>query len=188
MWLIGIILFLGILYFSYTFAAPLAAAVAGVVAAAVVLIEYAAAAASVFRGDAPIDHLGIEPPPPGSNATHHDPAYRSYFFGPVFRDYSLAVQVAARRGWERSFVGSPAAGPSGDPKRNSIAQRIFDTWSSIGTRIPVDPDLVTAAKVLASGPMVGGMVGVGMGAAGAALFATLVSMVFGLLLGLTVLA
>lgn len=182
--LAGLFLFMVVLYFSYTLVAPMAAAVAGAVAAGVVLIEFATATAWVFRGAAPIDHLRIEPPPSGSDAQHRDPAYRSYFFGPVFRDYSLALQVAARRGWERSFTGSPA--PSADPnqhQRNSIALRIYDTWSAISTRI--DPEMGVPIKILASGPMIGGMVGVGLGSAAAAVLATLISAVFGLLLGLT---
>lgn len=188
MWLLGAALVLVALYFSYVLLAPLAAAVSAVIAAGVVLMEFATAAAWVFRGAAPIGHLRIEPPPPASGPQHRDPAYRSYFFGPAFRDYSLAVQVAARRGWERTFVGSPAAGPSEAPhlnSRDSVAQRIFDAWSSIRNSLSTD---VNVAKVVASGPMVGGMVGVGLGAAGAAVLATLVSMVFGLLLGLTLLA
>lgn len=189
MWfLVGAALFLVALYFSYTLLAPLAAAASAAVAAGVVLIEFATATAWVFRGTAPIEHLRIEPPPPGSGPQHRDPAYRSYFFGPVFRDYSLAVQVAARRGWERTFIGSPATSLSGAPHphvRDSVALRIFDAWSSLGTSLQAD---VNVARLLASGPMVGGMVGVGLGAVGAAILATLVSLVFGLLLGLTLLA
>ena len=186
-WLIGAALVLVALYFSYTLLAPLAAAVAGAIAAGMLLIEFANAAATVFRGTAaPINHLRIEPPPPGSNQ-HRDPAYRSYFFGPVFRDYVQAVKDAAQGGWERTFTGSPAGGSSGAPHpnlRNSLAQRIFDTWSSVGIWFPIEPGL---AKLIAFGPMVGGMVGVGLGAVGAVVFITLASMVFGLLLGLTLL-
>ncbi|MGH3925731.1 MAG: hypothetical protein ACRDTT_23210, partial [Pseudonocardiaceae bacterium] len=190
MWLVGVVLFLVVLYFSYTLVAPLAAAVTGAIAACVVLIEYATATAWVFRGTAPIEHLRIEPPPPDSGPQQRDPAYRSYFFGPVFRDYALAVQAAARHGWERTFTGSPAAGRSAESQpneRDSIAQRIFDTWSSIGSRLALDPDLTPLAKVITFGPMVGGMAGVGLGAAAAAVLATLVSAVFGFLLGLTLL-
>lgn len=187
-WLIGVALVLAALYFSYTLLAPAAAVVTAVIAAGVVVIEFAAATAWVFRGAAPINHLGIEPPSPGSNTKHRDPAYRSYFFGPVFRDYALAVQVAARRGWERTFVGTPTTSSSvgsDEHQRNSVALRIYDSWSSIESSLSTD---VNVAKLIASGPMVGGMVGLGMGAAGAAVLAILVSVVFGLLLGLTLLA
>lgn len=185
---IGAVVTLVALYFSYTLVAPVAAALAGLVVAGMILIEYATAAAWVFRGPAPIEHLRIEPPPSGSGPQRRDPAYRSYFFGPAFRDYWLAVRVAARRGWERSFVGSPVSSrhPESNP-RNSIAYRIYDMWAAIGTRMDA-PELATMVKVVASGPMVGGMVGVGLGTAGAAVLATLVSAVFGLLLGLTLLA
>lgn len=187
-WLIGAGLVLMALYFSYTLLAPLAAAVTGAIAAGVILIEFATATAEVFRGTATIGHLRIEPPPPGASQHHRDPAYRSYFFGPVFRDYAQAVKNAAQRGWERAFTGSPAGSSSEGPHpnlRNSLVQRIFDTWSSIGIWFPIEPNL---AKLIASGPMVGGMVGVGLGTAGAAVLATLVSVVFWLLLGLTLLA
>jgi hypothetical protein len=186
--LVGAALFLAVLCFSYGVLAPLAAAGSGAIAAVVVLVEFATATAWVFRGAAPIAHLRIEPPPPGSGLQRRDPAYRSYFFGPVFRDYSLAVQLAARRGWERAFAGSPATGPSGAPQlssRSSVALWIFDAWSSLGTSLQAEINVV---KILASGPMVGAMVGVGLGAAGAAVLAMLVSLVFGLLLGLTLLA
>jgi hypothetical protein len=186
--LIGAALVLTALYFSYTLLAPLAAAVTGVIAAGVVLIEFAAATAWVFRGAAPIDHLGIEPPPHDSGPQHRDPAYRGYFFGPVFRDYALAVQVASQRGWERTFAGTPVTGSSAGQHsrlRNSVAQRIFDSWSSMSTSLSTE---VNVAKLIASGPMVGGIVGVGVGAAGAAVLTMLVSVVFGLLLGLTLLA
>jgi hypothetical protein len=186
--LVGAALFVAALCFSYGVLAPLAAAGSGVIAAGVVLIEFATATAWVFRGAAPIAHLRIEPPPPGPGLQRRDPAYRGYFFGPVFRDYSLAVRVAARRGWERAFAGSPATGPPEAPQlssRNSLALWIFHTWSSLGASLPAE---VNVAKILASGPMVGGIAGVGLGAAGAAMLATLVSLVFGLLLGLTLLA
>jgi hypothetical protein len=187
-WLLfALFLFLIALYLSYAFLAPLAAVATGAIAAFIVLIEFASAAFAVFWGKAPIGHLRIEPPLPGSSQQQRDPAYRSYFFGPVFRDYAKVVQEAARCGWERTFGGSPAARSTGarDPNlRNSLAQRIFDTWSSLGTWFPVEPNLV---KIIASGPMVGAMVGVGLGAAAAAAFAALVSLVFGLSLGLTLL-
>jgi hypothetical protein len=188
MWfLVGVALALVALCFSYGVLAPLAAAVSGVIVAVVVLSEFATATAWVFRGAAPIEHLRIEPPPPGSGLQRRDPAYRSYFFGPVFRDYSLAVRVAARHGWERAFAGSPPTGPLEAPylsSRNSVALWIFDAWSSIGTSSHAEVNMV---KILASGPMVGGIVGVGLGAVGAAVLTTLVSLVFGLLLGLTLL-
>ncbi len=187
-WLIGAALVLWALYFSYALLAPLAAAVSGTIAAGLVLIEFASATAGVFRGTAPIWHLRIEPPSPGTSRQHREPSYRSYFFGPVFRDYAQAVQTAARCGWERTFAGSPAINPpigSRSNLRDSLAKRIFDTWSSIGLWLPIEPSVV---KLVTSGPMVGGMVGVGLGAAGAGILATLISVVFGLVLGLTVLA
>lgn len=189
MWfLVGVTLFLVALCFSYGVLAPLAAAGSGAIAAVVVLIEFATATAWVFRGAAPIAHLRIEPPPPGSGLQRRDPAYRSYFFGPVFRDYSLAVHIAARRGWERAFAGSPATDPSEAAQlnsRSSVAIWIFDAWASLGTSLQAEINLT---KILAFGPMVGGIIGVCLGAAGAAVLATLVSLVFGLLLGLSLLA
>jgi hypothetical protein len=187
-WLIGAAFVLVALYFSYMLLAPAAAVITAVIAAGVVVIEFATATAWVFRGAAPINHLGIEPPSPNSDTKHRDPAYRGYFFGPVFRDYALAVQVAARRGWERTFVGTPTtsfSGGSGTHQRNSVALRIYDSWSSIKSSLSAE---FNVGKVIASGPMVGAMVGVALGAAVAAVLAILISVIFGLLLGLTLLA
>lgn len=183
-WLFGAFLVLVALYFSYAFAAPLAGIATLALAGVVVLIEFATASAKVFSGAAPIEHLRIEPPPPGTDPAR-DPAYRSYFFGPVFLDYALAMQMATRRGWERSFAGSPAG--SGEPnsrRRDSMAHRIYDTWSALGTSLPSELNFI---KLIASGPMVGALAGVGAGAAAAAIVATLISVVFGLLLGLMLL-
>lgn len=189
-WLFGIIVFFVALYFSYTVAAPIAATVVGFYTAGVILVEFATATAWVFRGPAAtIDHLSIEPPAPSSDpdaAARRDPAYRNYFFGPVLQDYWLALQKAGERAWERTFVGSPV-GDGESRKRNSIAYWIIDTWSAIGNRFYLGPELSGPIKILASGPMVGALVGVGLGALGAAVVAALTSVIFGLLLALTVL-
>jgi Double-GTPase 2 len=184
MWLIGAVIVLAALYFSFMLLAPATALVTAMIAAAVVIIEFATATAWVFRGTAPINHLSIEPPLPDSNTNDRDPAYRSYFFGPVFRDYALAMQKAAQGGWERAFVGTPtttSSAGSGARQRNSVALRIYDHWLSIKGSPAREINVV---RLIASGPMVGGVVGVGVGAAAAAVFAILVSMIFGLLLGL----
>jgi len=186
MWLLlaGVVV-VGI-YLSIVFVAPFTLLIAGVIAAMVVLVEYATAAAWVFRGTAaPIQHLHIEPQPADGEGRSRDPAYRSYYFGPVFRDYALALQVAAKRGWERSFAGLSVNGSAGRPVgARSLAQHLYDRWLAIGFYVPSSP---AAAKAVAAGPMAGAMLGLAAGAVGAAALAIAISAVFGFVLVATVL-
>jgi hypothetical protein len=183
MWLIAAAATLVVAYFALFFAAPVAFAVAAAVVLGLVLLEYATAAAWVFRGAAaPIDHLRIEPIEGGDPP--HEPAYRSYYFGPVFRDYRLAVVQAAQRGGQRAFTGLPADPSVGRPRSvPSLGQRLLELWNSIGQRtiypVPV--------RVILFGPAVAAGAGLVAGAVAAAALALVWSAVFGVLILATVL-
>lgn len=186
MWLIAAAAVIVAAYLSVVFVAPVVLVVAGAIAGGVVLVEYAAASVWVFRGAAaPIGHLRIEPRPAvEGQRTPPEPAYRSYYFGPVFRDYSLALRTAAERSWERSFAGRPADQAAGRPSAvRSLSQHLYERWTNVGLYVPVNP---AAAKAVTAGPMAGGMIGLAAGAVGAAAVTAAISAVFGLVLVLTV--
>jgi len=181
MWLI----YLGGAYLSIIFVAPVVLVVAGIVAAGIVFFEYAAASAWVFRGAAaPIGHLRIEPRTTSAGDPRiPEPAYRSYYFGPVFHDYALAVRTAAKSGWDRSLGGLGADPATGNAPIRSVAQHLTDRWNNIGLYLPINP---TAAKTMTFGPLAGALIGLVTGVAGAAGVALVISAVFGLAILLTV--
>jgi hypothetical protein len=185
MWLIGVALVLGAAYFSLTIAGPLVFCVMVAVAAGIVLFEFATAAAFVFRGaSAPITHLRIEPEAPAPDDPHPpEPAYRSYYLGPVFLDYALAARTAAAAAWERSFAGrAPGARPGATGMR-SISQQLVDRYTNLGMYVPINP---TAAKAIAFGPFVGALLGLAAGVAAGAALGLAISAVFGAAVVLTV--
>lgn len=185
MWLIAAAFVIFAAYLSVVFVAPVVIVIAAVIAGGIIFIEYATASAWVFRGTtAPIEHLRIGPRVAVDGRRPPEPAYRSYYFGPVFRDYSLAVRTAACRGWERSFAGQPADFAAGRPEPvRSLSQSLYERWENVGAYIPINP---LAAKTVTLGPMVGGMLGLAVGMAASGAVAAAVSAVFGLVLLLTV--
>lgn len=184
MWLLAAAAVIVAAYLAVIFVAPVALAVGGVLAGGMAFIEYTTATAFVFRGSAaPIGHLHIEPQTtPGRRGRTPEPAYRSYYLGPVFRDYYLALRTASERGWASCFGGRPADPAAGRPERQSaLTQRLVDGWAHIDAYAPVNP---TAAKVITFAPMVAAMLGLVGGAIVAALVLAAVSAVFGVLLAL----
>ncbi|WP_432570493.1 TRAFAC clade GTPase domain-containing protein [Kineococcus sp. SYSU DK005] len=177
---IGLYLALLVLWFSFAVLAPLAGAVAAVIAGVLVLVEYASASSGVFAGSAPIDRIGVEPS--DDPRRRHDSAYRSYFLGPVLRDYQVVVQTATRHSWARVF----SSGSSGDPRagwmhreRGALMSQVLSAWGRYDSKI---------AKLLLAGPIVGGAVGLAAGAAAAGLLTAVISIVFWIVLLLVVAA
>ncbi|MGI9000563.1 MAG: TRAFAC clade GTPase domain-containing protein [Pseudonocardia sp.] len=185
MWLIAAVVVLVATYLSTIFVAPVTFVVTGVVAVGIVFFEYVKATTWVFRGTAaPIGHLGIEPRTPSANDRRPpEPAYRSYYLGPVFHDYALAVRTSAKLGWEKSIGGRAGDPVTGTAPVGSLAQHLTDRWNTIGDYVPINP---VAAKVISFAPLVGALVGLVAGVAGAFGVGLLISAAFGLVIVLTV--
>ena len=174
-------------YLCVVFVAPIVFVIATLIALGVALVEFATSSASVFRGaTASIDHLKMAPPPEDpSGPNPAEPAYRSYYFGPVFRDYGYMVSGSSHKVLDR-VIGSGGATHDGSPRLSggSLAQRLYWGWQGLVRSSPGGP---TAAKVITWVPMAAGMVGLGAGLVVACVAIAVVSMVFGLVLGSVVL-
>ena len=187
MWLIGLALVLAAAYLTLTVVAPIVFLVATAGAVGLVLFEFATASAYVFRGTAaPIAHLRIEPrTAEPADPRPPEPAYRSYYLGPVFLDYALAVRTAATVAWQRSFAGRPAGPVPGARPARSITQTLTDRWTNIGLYVPGNP---SAAKAITFGPYLGALLGIAAGVAAGAGLGLAISAVFGIAIALTVIA
>ncbi len=164
-----------VLYLSFVFLAPIAFVVAGMTAAGLVLVEYVSASSAVFSRGAPIERIRIAP-----SHGSRDPAYRSYFCGPVLYDYRSMVGNAAGRasglifsagGYER-----PGSAPD-DRDTRPLMSRMTGWWIEGGAFV----------KGVGSGAVVGGVAGLLAGGVLAWLFTMVVSLVFGAVLLLVVL-
>jgi len=171
--------FLGLiaLEISFFLLAPVAGAVVAAVAAWLVLVEFASASSVAFSGRAPIDRINILPPTDDGTGTARDPAYRSYFFGPVLYEYRFTVQVAVQRAWDRLFAGSVGQGIAS--AQQSLLQRVFASGRQL-TNWPL--------KLLGIGPLVGAIVGLVLGTLFAAVVTGMYALVFGAVLVLVVAA
>jgi hypothetical protein len=139
-------------------------------------VEYSTAVASAFRGDRPLDAIHILPPPPEPpDRQTREPAYRSYFFGPIFFEYGSATQTAARQGWHRVFGGPRRPG---QPQRRPLVQTIRATRRYAGQS--------TLLRMAGAGPYLGAMLGVVVGFTLAAAFMLVVSVVYLLIIVLLV--
>jgi hypothetical protein len=146
--------------------------VSGLFAFAIGLIEFVTAAFAGFTPYGPIAHLRIDP---ASRKAGSDPAYRSYYAGPVLLDYQKVLTQAVGRTWTRVVADDPDTRP--DPRfSRSLAGRAWNRakFSSLnhGVTYPL------AAMVV---------FGLVLGAAAASAFLLVVSAAFAVLLGLLVL-
>ncbi len=185
--LIALALTLAAAYLSLTIAGPFAFAIAAVGTAGIAFFEFATASALVFRGAVePIGHLRIEPRAPSPGAEHQpEPAYRSYYLGPVFRDYALAVQRAGSAAWRKTFGAQPTNPAATTASNRSLSQRLIHLYRNVGYYVPISP---TAAKMIAFGPFVGAFCGLAAGVAAAAAVGVVITVVFGLVIALIVVA
>jgi hypothetical protein len=173
-----------LVYFSFTFLAPFgffgAIAVTGIAA----LVEFVSAAATAFSPDAPIDRLKIVPPPPrppGSPTAGRipEPAYGTYFFGPVLRDSQAAATVGATGAWERVFGRPrPPVSPTAARPRRSLLTTLRE-WRQ-RTRAS------RVMALLSLGPYLAAYCGLAAGFAAAIALSAVVCAVFLLCLGFVI--
>jgi hypothetical protein len=148
-------------------------AVSGVVAFFVGLLEFVTAAFAGFSPNGPAGHLRIDP---ASRKAGADPAYRSYYAGPVLLDYRKVLTLAVGRTWTRVVTDDPRTRPDPEVSR-SLAGRTWSRakYSSLHHGVTYPLAVMT-------------IIGLVLGAAAAGAFLVVVSTVFAALLGFLVLA
>ncbi|HYQ68942.1 TRAFAC clade GTPase domain-containing protein [Actinophytocola sp.] len=134
--------------------------------------KYIVASWDGFTPYGPIGHLRIEPP----QQAGADPAYRSYYAGPVLRDYRKVLSQTYREMWT-TLVGD--IDPD-KPRRRSGPE----SWAARVWRWALDSVLHPAIKYPAAVLVIAGLF---FGAVAASTFVAFASMVFALLLVLLVL-
>jgi Double-GTPase 2 len=119
-------------------------------------------------------HLHVAPPdvlPPG-----RDPGYRSYYFGPAWRDYAFAARRGAAKARDRTVRGD-------DPATRSVLELLVDLWH-VPDHWDIGPSLI--GKVVAGGAVLGGLAGLAVGGIEAGVFLAVTTATFALLLGVVV--
>ncbi len=119
-------------------------------------------------------HLHVAPPdelPPG-----RDPGYRSYYFGPAWRDYARAATSGAAQARDRMVRRH-------DPKARSVLEMLLELWHWPDD-LDIGPGVV--AKIVTTGALLGGLVGLGIGGVVAGVFLAVTTATFALLLGVVV--
>lgn len=170
LFIVGVVIFISVA--SYLFKALLIVGLVGLVIAAVVgIVEFVSAAIAGFAPLSPTAHLRMGPPAPSKDGP--DPAYRSYYAGPVLLDYRLVLGTTFRQLWGRIIEGQR------DEDTGTVEPSyVTRTWQwAKHSRLPVAVSH-TSAFVL--------VVGLWLGAIGAVAFVAVVSVVFALLLVLLV--
>ena len=173
-------LFLGILALTlipilltvFLYVGSLLLALSALVALVIGLLEFVTAAFAGFTPYGPAAHLRIDP---ASRKTGADPAYRSYYAGPVLLDYRKVFVQTVERMWARIVIDDPKTRP--DPRfSRSLAGK---TWNRAR-----DSSLRHALTYPLAAMVVSGLV---VGALAVGAFLVVVSAVFAILLGLLVL-
>ncbi|RKT52843.1 TRAFAC clade GTPase domain-containing protein [Saccharothrix australiensis] len=157
-----VLLLLALLCTVGPYALGLTAAVGACVAFCVGMAEFATAAFAGFTPHGPIGHLRIAPPQPSD--TGPDPAYRSYYAGPVLLDYRKVLAQTYRRMWAR-VVRDEADDPVVRPAPPMV-ERVWD-WRED----TVLPGLLAVPAAVAA---VAGLVGGALAAAALVAFTSLV--------------
>ncbi|MCP2167109.1 TRAFAC clade GTPase domain-containing protein [Goodfellowiella coeruleoviolacea] len=124
------------------------------------VVEYVTAALAGFTPRAPIGHLRIDPPEPSRDGP--DPAFRSYYAGPVLWDYLNILRTAITRMWAKILSAPTTPTPVSSP----LVRRAW-LWAS-NTEWPRWFAYPVAAGITA------GLVGGGACAIGLVAFASLV--------------
>ena len=149
-------------------------AAAAVVAAFVIgVVEFCVASMSGFNPDGTIDHLRIAPPEPTEGGP--DPAFRSYYAGPVLLDYQKVLIRTFAQMWARVVAAKPderGATPS--------LPAVKRVWAWNGTTVV--PSMLSVPTAFAA------TCGLFAGVFGAMAFVAFTSAVFLLLLVLVVFA
>jgi Double-GTPase 2 len=133
--------------------------------------KYLAASWHGFAPYGPIEHLRIRPP----RTAGADPAYRSYYAGPVLRDYRTVLARTCREMWT-PLVGDLDRSRATASGAESWAARVWE-WALGSVLFPV---LKYPAAILV-------IVGLFVGVSAASAFVAVVSLLFALLLTLLVL-
>ena len=125
----------------------LLAPIAGAAAVGVLVVEFAAAAARIYNGDMSVRGIGITPPDP---ATGKDPAYRSYFFGPVLRDFRLVLNETTQLAWTRLRLWFSWITQILLPRNTSVWWRLADYPPALGTMMGLIGGGVLGVLLMAS--------------------------------------
>jgi Double-GTPase 2 len=139
----------------------------GAVAIVVGAAEFVKAAFAGFTPAGPIDHLRIEPP--AEQGSKRDPAYRSYYAGPILLDYWEVLVQTSEKVWDKIVAGST---------RTSMIKR---TWSMV-EKAEDEPFFNVFAVPVA----IGAIAGLVLGVTGLFGLIAVTSLIFGLLLLLIV--
>ncbi|MGK3206609.1 TRAFAC clade GTPase domain-containing protein [Amycolatopsis sp. MEPSY49] len=161
-----------VLFTAFFYLGSLFLVVSGLVAFTIGLIEFVTAAFDGFTPYGPTAHLRVDP---ASRKPGADPAYRSYYAGPVLLDYRKVLTQAISRTWARVVADDPKTRP--DPRfSRSLAGKTWDRAR--------DSSLNHAVTYSFAVAVIAGLV---LGATAAGAFLVVVSAVFAVLLALLVL-
>ncbi|HEV2781164.1 MAG TPA: hypothetical protein VGX25_17400 [Actinophytocola sp.] len=170
LFIIGVVIFIAVA--SYVFTALLIVGLVGLAVAAVVgIVEFLSAAIAGFAPLGPIAHLRMAPPAVSTDGP--DPAYRSYYAGPVLLDYRIVLRATFRQLWGRIIEGR--RDESTETVQPSYVARTWQ-WAKY-SRLPVAVSHTSAVFAI---------IGLWLGAIAAVGFVAVVSAVFALLLVLLV--
>lgn len=132
---------------------------------------YVTASLDGFTPFGPIGHLRIQP----QRQAGVDPAYRSYYAGPVLRDYRKVLSQTYREMWDTLI---------GDVNEKRTSQSRLESWAAKVWRWARDSVIYPALKYPTAAVVI---VGLFVGGLAASAFVAVVSMVFALLLVILVL-
>jgi Double-GTPase 2 len=164
--LIGLLIVVGPYVLTFLFIAG--ALVAFVVGA----VEYFTASIAGFTPYGSITHLRIEPPPESDDGP--DPAYRSYYAGPVLLDYRKVLKATFEQVWAKIVVGKLDENTGVAPP--SLVNRVW-LW----VKRTMWPKLLSVPCAIAASA------GLIVGAVGAIGFVAVASLIFAALLVVVVL-
>lgn len=167
--LIWLALFLTAIFVCLYIVVPLTILVAFVVG----VIEYAIAAVHGFTPYGPVTHLRIGPPDPVEGGA--DPAYRSYYAGPVLHDYRKVVVATFQQVWAKIIYVEPDE--SGRVDVDPYLTMVWD-WARRSGPLQAFYYLIAIAV----------SIGLVMGTAAALLFVAVATVIFAALLVLLVIA
>jgi hypothetical protein len=179
-YLIGALIFLFVAIMVLSYVLAIAAAVFGLaflgsaaVAFVVGVYEFVSAAWAGFTPYGPITHLRITPP----QQVGADPAYRSYYAGPVLREYRWVLTRTYRHMWRKTVGEIPDERRDRRAPAESMTGRVWQ-WAEDSMIYPAVK--YPAAIIVIVGFILGGIT--------ASAFVAVVSLVFALLLVVLVLS
>ncbi|MEX5636348.1 TRAFAC clade GTPase domain-containing protein [Parafrankia sp. FMc2] len=167
------------MYISFVFLAPLGFFAAAAWAGLMYLAECATATNSAFRGTGGLERIKILPPPPEPpDSQQREPAYRSYYFGPVFYEYSYIVENAFKQGYRRVFGAVTPSQPGRPGPQRSLVNQLRGTRRLAGNSMIL--------RLFGTGPYLAAFVGLAVGFGAACAFTLAVSAAYLIVLAVTV--